>query len=255
PILCRKLADNSAEFWSVLPLVQALLPALRPPVSSPDHVDDSFSQWKQPYVKQALSQIVALSSSSSVYRPLLHVCAGYLSSFSPSHAKTACVLIDLCSGPLAPWMSTVIAKVDLTIELLEDLLGTIQRLWTCPPSHSLYMSLREESRQSLRPPVSSPDHVDDSFSQWKQPYVKQALSQIVALSSSSSVYRPLLHVCAGYLSSFSPSHAKTACVLIDLCSGPLAPWMSTVIAKVDLTIELLEDLLGTIQVTLLFSCS
>ncbi|PIA33619.1 hypothetical protein AQUCO_04100205v1 [Aquilegia coerulea] len=126
PILCRKLADNSAEFWSVLPLVQALLPALRPPVSSPDHVDDSFSQWKQPYVQQALSQIVASSSSSSVYRPLLHVCAGYLSSFSPSHAKTACVLIDLCSGPLAPWISTVIAKVDLTIELLEELLGTIQ---------------------------------------------------------------------------------------------------------------------------------
>ncbi|OVA18390.1 hypothetical protein BVC80_1833g45 [Macleaya cordata] len=126
PLLCRKLAESCSEFWSVLPLVQALLPALRPPVMTPpDHVDDSFSQWKQPFVQQALSQIVA-TSSSSVYRPLLHSCSGYLSSFSRAHGKAACVLIDLCSGPLAPWISVVIAKVDLTIELLEELLGTIQ---------------------------------------------------------------------------------------------------------------------------------
>ncbi|KAF6169424.1 hypothetical protein GIB67_021427 [Kingdonia uniflora] len=126
PLLCRKMAENSSEIWSVLPLLQALLPALRPPINSlPDHVDDNFSQWKHPFVQQALSQIIA-TSSSSVYRPLLHACAGYLSSFSLSHAKAACILIDLCSGPLAPWISTVIAKADLTIELLEDLLGTIQ---------------------------------------------------------------------------------------------------------------------------------
>ncbi|KAK9120349.1 hypothetical protein Syun_017966 [Stephania yunnanensis] len=100
--------------------------ALRPPVSGPsDHVDDSFSQWKQPFVQQALSQIIA-TLSSSVYRSLLHACSGYLSSYSPSHAKAACVLIDLCSGPLAPWISTVVAKVDLAMELLEELLGTIQ---------------------------------------------------------------------------------------------------------------------------------
>ncbi|KAK9273545.1 hypothetical protein L1049_018355 [Liquidambar formosana] len=126
PLLCSRLADNTSGFCSALPLVQALLPALRPSVSSPpDHVDDNFFQWKQPFVQQALSQIVA-TSSSSLYRPLLHACAGYLSSFSPSHAKAACVLIDLCSGALAPWMAHVIAKVDLTVELLEDLLGTIQ---------------------------------------------------------------------------------------------------------------------------------
>ncbi|KAJ8631904.1 hypothetical protein MRB53_025240 [Persea americana] len=125
PLLCCKLAEVDSNFWSALPLVQALLPALRPPVSNPDQFDDSFWQWKQPFVQHALSQIVA-TSSSSVYRPLLHACAGYLSSYLPSHAKAACVLIDLCSGPLAPWISTVIAKVDLTIELLEDLLGTIQ---------------------------------------------------------------------------------------------------------------------------------
>ncbi|GFY92110.1 hypothetical protein Acr_08g0005060 [Actinidia rufa] len=82
PLLCSKLADNNSDFWSALPLVQALLPALRPNVISPDHIDDSFSQWKQPFVQHALSQ-----------------------------AKAACVLIDLCSGVLAPWMAQLIAKV------------------------------------------------------------------------------------------------------------------------------------------------
>ncbi|KAK1587446.1 hypothetical protein Q3G72_012954 [Acer saccharum] len=126
PLLCSKLAESSSEFWSALPLVRALLPALRPSMSgSSDHVDDSFSQWKQPFVQQALSQIV-VTTSSSLYQPLLHACAGYLSSFSPSHAKAACVLIDLCSGVLAPWIIQVVAKVDLIVELVEDLLGTIQ---------------------------------------------------------------------------------------------------------------------------------
>ncbi|GAY43149.1 hypothetical protein CUMW_072300 [Citrus unshiu] len=109
PLLCSKLAGSSVDFWSALPLVQALLPALRPSMSSLDNVDDSFSQWKQPFVQQALSQIV-VTSSSSLYQPLLHACAGYLSSFSPSHAKAACVLIDLCSGALASWISHVVAK-------------------------------------------------------------------------------------------------------------------------------------------------
>ncbi|GLT36455.1 hypothetical protein SLA2020_108300 [Shorea laevis] len=126
PLLCNKLAESTSDFWSALPLVQALLPALRPHVSSiPDHVDDTFSQWKQPFVQQALSQIVA-TASSSLYHPLLQACAGYLSSFSQSHAKAACVLIDLCSGVLAPWIGQVIVKIDLTVELLEDLLGIIQ---------------------------------------------------------------------------------------------------------------------------------
>lgn len=110
----------------MLPLVQALLPALRPLLSNSfDAVDDSFSQWNQPIVQQALSQIVA-TATSSTYRSLLHACAGYLSSYSPSHARAACVLIDLCSGVLAPWVTQVIAKVDLALELLEDLLGIIQ---------------------------------------------------------------------------------------------------------------------------------
>ncbi|KAJ0080342.1 hypothetical protein Patl1_23660 [Pistacia atlantica] len=59
PILCGKLAESSSDFWSALPLIQALLPALRPSMSScSDQVDDSFSQWKQPFVQQALSQVV-----------------------------------------------------------------------------------------------------------------------------------------------------------------------------------------------------
>ncbi|XWS58642.1 hypothetical protein CRYUN_Cryun08bG0052000 [Craigia yunnanensis] len=126
PRLCSKLADSTSDFWSALPLVQALLPALRPFIGSPgDHIDDTFSQWKQPFVQQALSQIV-VTASSSLYHPLLQACAGYLSSYSPSHAKAACVLIDLCCGVLAPWITQVIAKVDLTVELVEDLLGIIQ---------------------------------------------------------------------------------------------------------------------------------
>ncbi|KAL5560831.1 hypothetical protein UlMin_037042 [Ulmus minor] len=130
PVLCSKLAARSSDFWSALPLVQALLPALRPAMSSPGTVDDNFSQWKQPFVQQALSQIVV--TSSSLYRQLLHACAGYLSSFLQSHAKAACVLIDLCCSVLAPWMTQVIAKVDLVIELTEDLLGTIQGARQCP---------------------------------------------------------------------------------------------------------------------------
>ncbi|XP_019701444.1 uncharacterized protein [Elaeis guineensis] len=127
PLFCCKLADSNSNFWSILPLVQALLPALRPPVNCtpPVHVDDSFWLWKHASVQNALSQIVTMSSSS-VYRPLLRACAGYLASFLSSHAKAACVLIDLCSGPLSPWISTITAKADLAIELLEDLLGVIQ---------------------------------------------------------------------------------------------------------------------------------
>ncbi|KAK7285495.1 hypothetical protein RJT34_20268 [Clitoria ternatea] len=126
PVLCSKMAERSSDFWAALPLIQALLPALRPWVSNSfDTVDDTFSQWKQPIVQQALSQIVG-TATSVTYRSLVHACAGYLSSYSPSHARAACVLIDLCSGVLAPWMTQVIAKVDLALELVEDLLGIIQ---------------------------------------------------------------------------------------------------------------------------------
>ncbi|KAE9611172.1 hypothetical protein Lal_00012079 [Lupinus albus] len=126
PVLCSKMAERTSDLWAALPLIQAMLPALRPWVSNPfDVVDDTFSQWKQPIVQQALSQIV-LTATSATYRSLLHACAGYLASYSPSHARAACMLIDLCSGVLAPWMTQVIAKVDLAMELLEDLLGIIQ---------------------------------------------------------------------------------------------------------------------------------
>ncbi|WMV10980.1 hypothetical protein MTR67_004365 [Solanum verrucosum] len=125
PLLCSKLADNASDFWLALPLVQALLPAVRPSINSSDPIDEDLSLWKQPFVQKALSQIVG-TSSSSVYRPLLRACAGYLSSFSPSNGRAACVLIDLCSGVLAPWMPQVIAKIDLALELLEDLLPVIQ---------------------------------------------------------------------------------------------------------------------------------
>ncbi|XP_006662117.2 uncharacterized protein LOC102704180 [Oryza brachyantha] len=128
PLLCCKLAEKSSDMLSVLPLVQALLPALRPPLSpgSTEQVDGCFSQWNHPNVHKALSQIATMSLSSSVLHPLLRACAGYLSSYLSSHAKAACVLLDLCRGPLSPWVPMITAKVDLAIELLEDLLGIIQ---------------------------------------------------------------------------------------------------------------------------------
>lgn len=96
---------------------------LRPPLSSPfDVVNDIFSLWKRPVVQQALSQVylnlkksifsvivmcsctlpflyvyfliltfwciwlqIVATLSSPLYHPLLHACAGYLSSFSQSH--------------------------------------------------------------------------------------------------------------------------------------------------------------------------
>ncbi|KAH1082988.1 hypothetical protein J1N35_022749 [Gossypium stocksii] len=163
PQLCSKLADSTAELWSALPLVQALLPALRPVVSSPsDHVDDTFSLWKQPFVQQALSQIV-VTASSSLYHPLLQACAGYLSSYSPSHAKAACVLIDLCCGVLAPWITQVIAKVDLTVELMEDLLGIIQGA-----RHSTAHA-RARARAALKYIVLGlSGHMDDILGKYKE---------------------------------------------------------------------------------------
>ncbi|KAK8589936.1 hypothetical protein V6N13_088740 [Hibiscus sabdariffa] len=161
PQLCSKLADSTSDFWSVLPLVQALLPALRPVVSNlSDHVDDTFSQWKQPFVQQALSQIV-VTASSSLYHPLLQACAGYLSSYSPSHAKAACVLIDLCCGVLAPWIPQVIAKVDLTVELMEDLLGIIQG--------ARHSSAHARARAALKYIVLGlSGHMDDILGKYKE---------------------------------------------------------------------------------------
>ncbi|XP_062098879.1 uncharacterized protein LOC133804752 isoform X2 [Humulus lupulus] len=205
PILCSKLAGSSSEFWSALPLVQALLPALRPLVSSPSEmVDDNFSQWRQPIVQQALSQIV-ITSSSSLYRPLLYACAGYLSSFSQSHSKAASVLIDLCCSVLAPWMTQVIAKVDLTVELLEDLLGTIQGA-----KHSL-----ARARAALKYIVLAiSGHMDDILGKYKE--VKHKILFLVemlepfidpAIASFKST------ISCGDLSSTYPEKQESNCVI------------------------------------------
>ncbi|KAG6518686.1 hypothetical protein ZIOFF_022166 [Zingiber officinale] len=141
PLLCCKLADSNSNFGPIFPLIQALLPALRPPISSPlDQVDDSFSQWKHPSVHRALSQ-----------------------------AKAACVLIDLCSGPLSPWIPTITAKVDLAIELIEDLLGVIQ-------SDSILKSPYQNAPQSIARARSAlkyillaiSGHVDDVLAKYKE---------------------------------------------------------------------------------------
>ncbi|XP_014516304.1 uncharacterized protein LOC106774021 isoform X1 [Vigna radiata var. radiata] len=159
PVLCSKLAERSSDFWAALPLIQALLPALRPWVSNSfDVVDDTFSQWKQPIVQQALSQIVA-TATSATYRTLVHACAGYLTSYSPSHARAACVLIDLCSGVLAPWMTQVIAKVDLALELLEDLLGIIQ------DAHNSLVRARAALKYIV---LALSGHMDDILGKYKE---------------------------------------------------------------------------------------
>lgn len=126
PALCRRLADMRPDMLPVVPFIQAMLPALRPASNgSCDQLDESFAPWQTQLIQRAFSQIVSLSTSPS-YRPLLDACAGYLSSFSLAHEKAACIIIDLCCGALAPWLSVVIAKVDLVFELVEELLGIIQ---------------------------------------------------------------------------------------------------------------------------------
>ncbi|KAI4338732.1 hypothetical protein MLD38_023753 [Melastoma candidum] len=155
--LLSKMADNFSEFWFGLPLIQALLPALRPLISSVDRLDDNFSLWKQPNVQQALAQVVR-TISSPVYRQLLQATAGYLSSFSQSQVKASCILIDLCLSAFAPWVSQVIAKVDLVVELLEDLLETLQAA-----VHSL-----SKARAALKYVLLAiSGHVDDVLGMYK----------------------------------------------------------------------------------------
>ncbi|KAI4356168.1 hypothetical protein L6164_000211 [Bauhinia variegata] len=205
PILCSKLAERTSDFWAALPLVQALLPALRPSMSNPfDIVDETFSQWKQPIVQQALSQIVA-ATTSAAYCSLLHASAGYLSSFSPSHARAASVLIDLCSGVLAPWMAQVIAKVDLAVELLEDLLGIIQ-----DAHHSIV-----RPRAALKYIVLAlSGHMDDILGKYKE--VKHRILFLVemlepfldpAIAASKST------IAFGHLSSAFPEKQENNCMI------------------------------------------
>jgi len=161
PQLCRKLAKVTSDIWSVLPLVQALLPALRPPLcpGPTEQIDDSLIQWNHTNVQKALSQIVTMSVSSSVFHPLLRACAGYLSSYLSSHAKTACVLLDLCRGPLVPWIPMITAKVDLAIELLEGLLGIIHEA-------GQYLA---RSRAALKYVVLAiSGHMDDVLTEYKE---------------------------------------------------------------------------------------
>ncbi|XP_054784251.1 uncharacterized protein LOC129291108 isoform X2 [Prosopis cineraria] len=205
PVLCSKLAERTSDFWDLLPLVQARLPALRPCVSSPfDIVDDTFSPWMQPVVQHALSQIVA-TAMSEAYRSLLHACAGYLSSFSPSHARAACVLIDLCSGVLAPWMSQVVAKVDLAVELLEDLLGIIQ-----DACHSLV-----RARAALKYIVLAlSGHMDDIMGKYKE--VKHKILFLVEMLEpflDPAIAASKSRIAFGDLSSVFPEKQENNCLI------------------------------------------
>lgn len=48
---------RSLNMSDIFFLTSSYVLALRPSMSSLDNVDDSFSQWKQPFVQQALSQV------------------------------------------------------------------------------------------------------------------------------------------------------------------------------------------------------
>ncbi|PQP93724.1 uncharacterized protein Pyn_11485 [Prunus yedoensis var. nudiflora] len=204
PQLCSKLADRTSDFWYALLLIQALLlihfvPLLAVRLT----LSIIVSLWKQPIVQQALSQIVA-TSCSSLYRPL-HACAGYLSSYSPSHAKAACVLIDLCCGVLAPWLSQVIAKVDLAVEFLEDLLGVIQS--AC---HSLL-----RARAALKYIVLAlSGHMDDMLGKNKE--VKHRILFLVEMLEpflDPAVERLKGIIAFGDLSSAHPEKQEENCVI------------------------------------------
>uniref|UniRef100_A0A9I9CNE9 Galactose-binding domain-containing protein n=1 Tax=Cucumis melo TaxID=3656 RepID=A0A9I9CNE9_CUCME len=205
PNICSKLAERSVDLWLALPLVQALLPVLRPPLSSPfDVVNDIFSLWKRPVVQQALSQIVA-TLSSPLYHPLLHACAGYLSSFSQSHAKAGCVLIDLCSSVLAPWMPRIIAKVDLVIELLEDLLGVIQNA-----RHSL-----DHARAALKYILLAlSGYFDDILGNYKE--VKHKILFLVEMLEpflDPAICGSKIKIAFGDLSPVFPQNLENSCVI------------------------------------------
>ncbi|KAH7442925.1 hypothetical protein KP509_02G008200 [Ceratopteris richardii] len=126
PILRRRLAEMKPDLMPILPFLQAILPAMRPTSIGPsEQVDENFVPWQTPLVQRAFAQVVSLATTMS-YQPLLDACAGYLCSFSVAHEKAACIIIDLCSGPLAPWLPVVIAKVELAFELVEGILNAFQ---------------------------------------------------------------------------------------------------------------------------------
>uniref|UniRef100_A0A804HXC8 Uncharacterized protein n=1 Tax=Musa acuminata subsp. malaccensis TaxID=214687 RepID=A0A804HXC8_MUSAM len=89
----------------------------------------------------------------------------HLHLFFNLQAKAACVLIDLCFGPLSPWIYTITAKVDLAIELPEDLL-----VRTVPYQANLEMPVRYDvSILALKYILLAlSEHMDDVLSKYKE---------------------------------------------------------------------------------------
>ncbi|EMS63452.1 hypothetical protein TRIUR3_14083 [Triticum urartu] len=94
PQLGCKLAETTSDMWSVLPLVQALLPALRPPFSAgpTEQIDDCFSQWNHPDVHNALSQV---DLAVELLEDLLGVIQGVGQSLSRSRAALKYILLAI----------------------------------------------------------------------------------------------------------------------------------------------------------------
>jgi di/tricarboxylate transporter len=69
--------------------------------------------------------LVTLITNSS-YSALTKELAGYLTSSSAVQETAACLLLDLCMGPLAQWISRVTAKAEIVMEIITDCLPVVQ---------------------------------------------------------------------------------------------------------------------------------
>ncbi|RVW23087.1 hypothetical protein CK203_099975 [Vitis vinifera] len=134
------------------------------------------------------------------------------------NAKAACVLIDLCASALAPWLTQVIAKVDLAVELLEDLLGTIQGA-----RHSL-----AHARAAIKYIVLAlSGHMDDILARYKEYACTVALNVIRMAVRKPSVLPSLESewrrgtVAPSVLLSILDPHMQLP-PEIDLCKFPIS---------------------------------
>lgn len=72
-----------------------------------------------PTVERVLNFVLTLCSNES-YSALLSTLSPYLCSNSPPQEVAACLLLDLSTGPLAPYLSSVLVRVSALIEILME---------------------------------------------------------------------------------------------------------------------------------------
>eukprot|EP00854_Cymbomonas_tetramitiformis_P015742 gene15742-18666_t len=171
PAHAAVLAGGDVDLAPFLPLLRVMLPTLRPapdagavespaptsgmiPLASPalttlvvEPLEKMLAHWRLPGVERALARLVALASGPR-FRPLLEACAPHFTCGMHTQEMAACVLVDLCTGPLADWLPLVVPQVDVCLQVLLDLLPALQgapsggdvnelmRLGTISASHS-----------------------------------------------------------------------------------------------------------------------